>query len=329
MKHNRVTIVLPLLFLNSCLATLFAIPARAGSLTLPPEATQAMDKMYGGDPEAAIAIARNLERSQPDSPLGFLLEGEAQWWRFDCAAYEIRYGMVDAAKRGKKSEDDVYFALADKVIQLAQAQIAKSDTAEMHLYAGMGQALKARLHGLRSEHRAVAHAGVAARTEFLRALELDPQLADATAGLGLYNYYVDSLSSIVKMLRFFMGIPGGNKTEGIKQMQVGIERGVLMSVETRFYLARNLRNYDQQYAEAVTVGEPLVARYPKNPVFLLLLGNLNAELSRNAKAAEYFQDVLQLPPFESNCSGCAPCPDCAACAERTRTIAQSFLDTLK
>jgi len=323
MKHNRVAIVLSVLFLNSCLATLFAIPTRAENVTLPPEATQAMDKMYGGDPEAAIAIARNLERSQPDSPLGFLLEGEAQWWRFYCAAYEIRYGMVDAAKRGKKPEDEAYFALSDKVIQLAQAQIAKSDTAEMHLYAGMGHALEARLRGLRNEHRAVAHAGVAARSEFLRALELDPDMADATAGLGLYNYYVDSLSSIVKMLRFFMGIPGGNKTEGIKQIRIGIERGVLTPVEARFYLARNLRNYDQQYAEAISVGEPLTARYPKNPVFLLLLGNLNAELSRNVKAAEYFQAVLQLPPPAPNCSGCA------SCAERTRVIAQSFLDTLK
>jgi len=329
MKRHRAPIAFRVLFLGACVAALCATPARARSITLPPEATQAMDKMYGGDPEAAIAIARNLERSQPDSPLGFLLEAEAQWWRFYCAAYEVRYGMVDAAKRGKKPEDEGYFALADKVIELAQAQIAISDTAEMHLYAGMGQALKARLHGLRSEHRAVAHTGVAARAEFLRALELDPDMADATAGLGLYNYYVDSLSSIVKMLRFFMGIPGGNKTEGIQQMRVGIERGVLMTLETRFYLARNLRSYDLQYAEAITVAEPLVARYPQNPVFLLLLGNLNAELSRNAKATEYFQDVLQLAPPSSNCSGCAPCPDCTTCAERTRTIAQSFLDTLK
>jgi tetratricopeptide (TPR) repeat protein len=329
MKHNRVAIVLPLLFLTSCLAILSAIPARAENLALPPEATQAMEKMYGGDPEAAIAIARNLEQSQPDSPLGFLLEGEAQWWRFYCAASEIRYGMVDAAKRGKKPEDEADFALADKVIHLAQAQIAKVDTAEMHVYAGMGYALDARLRGLRNEHRAVAHAGVAARAEFLRALELDPDMADATAGLGLYNYYVDSLSSMVKMLRFFMGIPGGNKAEGINQMRVGIERGILMRVTARYYLARNLRTYDQQYAEAVTLAEPLVAHYPKNPVFLLLLGNLNAELSRNAKAAEYFQHVLQLPPLESNCSGCASCPDCATCVERTRTIAQSFLDTLK
>src|SRR5271163_3891793 len=115
-KRQSAPIVFPLLFLSVCLATLCAVPVRAENLALPPEAIQAMDKMYGGDPDAAIAIARNLERSQPASPLGFLLEAEAQWWKIYCSSYEIRYGMVDAAKRGRRPEDEAYFALANKVV---------------------------------------------------------------------------------------------------------------------------------------------------------------------------------------------------------------------
>ena len=301
------------------------LPARAGGLTLPPEATQALARMYNGDPDAAIVIAKNLQQSQPDHPLGFVLEAEARWWQTYCSASEIRYGMVEAWKRGKKPEDQAYLALAEKVIELAQTQIAKTETAEMHLYVGVGYALKARLLALRGENRPVAHAGVSARTEFLRALELDPDMADATAGLGIYNYYVDSLSSIVKMLRFFMGIPGGNKPEGIRQMTIGMELGVLLSVDTRFYLAANLRRYDQKYEQAITVAEPLLAKYPDNPIFLLLLGNLSAELSRNDKAAEYFHTVLNLSKSESNCIDCAACSNCATCAARAREIANAFL----
>ena len=307
-----------------------ALPTRAGSLTLPPEATQAMALMYNGDPGGAIVIAQKLQLSQPDHPLGFMLEAEAEWWKTYCASSEIQYGMVDAWKRAKKPEDKAYFALADRAIELAQVQIARSETAEMHLYAGAGYALKARLFGLRGEHRAVAHAGVSARTEFLRALELDPDMADATAGIGLYNYYVDSFSAIVKMLGFFMGIPGGNKQEGIRQMKTGMDRGVLLAVDTRFYLAKNLRKYDQQYEQAITIAEPLVSQYPNNPVFLLLLGNLNAELSRNDKAAEYFNAVLRLPATQSACQATPSTPDsspsdCAPCSARARDIANSFL----
>lgn len=226
--------------------------------------------------------------------------------------------MLDAWRRPKAREDEAYFALADRAISLARDQLAKSDSADMHLYAGLGLALKARLYALRDDKRATAHAGVAARAEFVRALELDPDMADATAGLGLYNYYIDALSTIAKMLRFFMGIPGGNKEEGIRQMHVGIDHGVMLAVDSRFYLAKNLRTYDQRYQDALPIAKPLVTRYPHNPIFLLLVGNLNEEIGYNDKAAEYFHDVLALPDSPSD----------LACATRVRHLATSFLASL-
>ena len=293
--------------------SLLAIPARASGISLSADAAKALDQIYNGDNDAAVATARGIEQAQPDSPVGYLLQAEAQWWKMYCAACEIKWGMLDAWKRGKKPEDAVYFALADKAIQLARAQIAKSDTAEMHVYVEIGFALKARLYSLRDQKRDLAHAGVAARSECLRALQLDPDMADATAGLGLYNYYVDTLSGIAKMLRFFMGIPGGDKDQGIRQMKVGMERGAFLAVDSRFYLAKNLRTYDRRYEEAAQIAEPLATRYARNPIFLLLLGNLNAELGRNSKAAEYFRAAQTAPIADP------------ACAARARDLANSFL----
>ncbi len=308
-----------------CLVSLAAAPGHAGEIKLPPEAIQAMDKMYSGDPDGAIILLRNLEQSQPENPLPVLLEGEARWWKIYCSSLEIKYGMIDAWKRGKKPEDDAFLLLADKVVDLAHARIAKSDTADMHFYAGMGFALKVRLEVLRGENRAVAHYGVAARAEFLRALELDPQMPDATAGLGLYNYYVDSLSTTVKILRFFMGIPGGSRTEGIRQMQIGIDHGVVTPVEMRFHLARNLRTFDYQYERAIEVAQPLVERYPGNPNFQLLLGNLNTELGRPAKAAKHFQAALKIADQPAIADCCSTCPSCPTCSARIREIAKTFL----
>jgi hypothetical protein len=295
------------------LALFCAAPAGAGGIALSPEASRALDQIYSGDPDAAMTTARGIEQSHSDSPVGYLLEAEAEWWKTYCAACEMKWGMLDAWKRGKKPEDDAYLALADKAIDFAHTQIAKSDTAEMHVYIGIGLALKARLYGLRDEKRGVAHAGVAARAEFLRALQLDPDMTDATAGLGLYNYYVDTLSGIARMLRFFMGIPGGNKEEGIRQMKIGMERAAFLSVDTRFYLARNLRTYDQRYDDAIAAAAPLTERYPRNPIFLLLLGNLSAELGRGAKASEYFRAAEN-----------ASIPD-PACAARIRSLATSLI----
>ena len=322
-RISRVYLAVALCF-ASFVALLAVAPARAGEITLPPEAIRAMDKMYSGDPDGAIATLRSLEQSQPENPLPVLLEGEARWWKIYCANLEIRYSMIDAWKRGKKPEDEAYFLLADKVIDLAHAKIAQSDTADMHFYAGMGFALKVRLEVLRGENRAVAHAGVAARAEFLRALELDPQMPDATAGLGLYNYYVDSLSTAVKILRFFMGIPGGSRSEGIRQMQIGIDRGVVTPVEMRFHLAKNLRTFDFQYERAILVAQPLVERYPGNPIFRLLLGNLHSEMGHPEKAAEYFQAALKITD-QPTAECCSACPSCPTCSDRVREIAKTFL----
>jgi tetratricopeptide (TPR) repeat protein len=305
-------------FFRCCvLVALCASAARAGGVTLSPQAMQALDRIYSGDPDAAIAIAHDMQIARPDHPLGFLIDGEARWWKRFCAACEIKYGIYDQWKHTKDPDDAAYLALTDQVTRLAEAQLATSNTAEMHTYAGLGYALKVRIYALRGETRNAAHAGVSARAEMLAALQLDPQMADATAALGIYNYYVESLSPIVKLLRIFMGIPGGDKELGVNQMKIGMNQGSFLAVDIRFILARSLRTYDQQYEEALQIAEPLAARYPGNPIFQVLLGNLNVELGRNAKASEHFHAALNMTV-----------PD-AACSARTHELANSFLATIR
>jgi tetratricopeptide (TPR) repeat protein len=148
--------------------------------------------------------------------------------------------------------------------------------------------LAARMYGLRAENRAAARAGVRAREHFFRALALDPTLADADMGLGLYNYYVDTLSTIARVLRFFMGIPGGSKEEGIRQLQQAMAHGQLTSALARYYLAVCLHLYDQKYEQALQVATPLVEKYPENPIFRLVRGDLYGKLGRKALAiADY------------------------------------------
>ena len=291
-----------LVLLAACL--LLAPPLRAdGKLHLPPEATEGLRLVYAGDPDAAVEFFRKLEQQQPDHPLGYLLEANARWWKLYCAACEIKYGMIDAWRRPRLPEDDAYLALADKAVQLAEAQLKQRETSEMRLYAGMGWLLRGRLLGLRDDRRGTARAGVKAREHLLRALQLDPDMADACTGLGLYNYYVDTLSTLARVLRFFMGIPGGDKKEGMRQLELAMTKGELTPVEARFYLAKNLRNYDQKYERAAAVLVPLVEQYPQNPIFHLLLGNMNAKLNRKEPAATSFRTAEKLEVRDAACQG--------------------------
>lgn len=284
---------------------------------IPQEAKEGLRRLYTGEPDAAIDIFRGMQRAQPQHPFGYLLEANARWWKMYCEACEIKWNLIDAWKRERAPGDDEYLALADNAIRLAEAQLKRTPAAEMHFYAGMGLALKARLHALRDERRPTARAGVKAREHLLAALRLDPQLADAYLGLGLYNYYVDSLPGIVKMLRFFMGIPGGSKKEGLAQLEKAIATGQWTQAEARFYLAKNLRNFEEKYAQAIEIITPMVEQYPRNPLFHLLLADFHAKLNHRDEATASFRTALQLVNNQST-----------PCAARIRKVASAALASL-
>ena len=280
---------------------LFPAASHAGKINPAPEVKEGLRKMYSGDTRGAIEIARRVQQARPQHPIGYLLEANALWWKIYCAVCDVKWNLIDAWDRGKSSEDDGYLALADRAIALAEAEIKTRETAEMHVYAGMAYGLKTRLYGLRGERLSVARSGVKGRAHFARALELDPEMGDAYTGMGLYNYFADVLSPMAKVFRFFMGIPGGNKKEDVRQLEKAMDTAELSADEARFYLARNLRNFDQQYERAGELLEPLVAEYPQNPVFALLLGDMNAKLNRKAKAAASFHAVQRMAIPDTSC----------------------------
>ena len=272
-----------------CSAAFFCAPAHADQLQVTPDVLAAADQIYSADLEGGREAALRLQQEQPQHPIGYLLEAEALWWKMWCASAEFKYGMTFPRHRAKLAADRHYLELAAKASSLAEQQIAKRDSAEMEFYAGMGDALASRLYGLRGEGRNTARAGVRAREHLLRAVAMNAELADANLGLGLYNYYIDTLSAAARVLRFFMGIPGGSKKEGIQQLQRAIEEGVLVGPEARFYLAINLHNYDQQYVHALEVIGPLVQKYPSNPLFQLARGDLFAKLGRKQQARDCYR----------------------------------------
>jgi tetratricopeptide (TPR) repeat protein len=275
--------------------------SRGAQLELPAVAYAVIDQIYSGDLEGELQGAHRLEQQQPEHPLGYFFEGEARWWKIWCTSAEFKYGMTYPRHRARLAADQRYLDLAAKTSSLAEAQLALEDTAEMHFYAGMGDALAARLYSLRGENRSTARAGVRAREHFLRASALDPGLADADLGLGLYNYYADTLSATARVLRFFMGIPGGSKREGIRQLEHAIAEGVLTPSEARFYLAISLHNCDQKYERALQVAGPLVEKYPSNPLFQLIRGDLYAKLGRKESAVESYRAAAAVPVRDPEC----------------------------
>ena len=271
-----------------------ARPALAGSNRPNDEddrhyAARGVAMMMDGDLDGAIEVFQQIEQKDPDSPVGFVLEADATWWKiYYVSANLIDPDVFDVANMEATPYDSHFDDLDNVAIRKAEARIhLHQDLARSYLYEGYAYALRARLEGLHDRDLATARAGKKMRSHLLRALELDPSLTDAYLGIGIYNYFVDTLPGIVKFLSMFIGLPGGSRTEGLRQLQLCAEKGELGRPEAKFYLAKDYtRANEKQYEKSLRLFGELQQEFPHNPLWPMLIGSLNYRLGRPQKGEE-------------------------------------------
>jgi hypothetical protein len=121
---------------------------------------------------------------------------------------------------------------------------------------------------LRGEHLAAAREGSRIKTALERALALDPTLADAYFGIGLYHYYADVAPAAAKILRWLLFLPGGDRVQGMREMLQARAHGELLTGEADYQLHLLYLWYEQKPSAALDLLNHLDARYPTNPLFL-------------------------------------------------------------
>lgn len=283
------------------LPALAALPVRAQT---PPASSDrellqiargGMNLLMNGDPDAAIQRFHDVRRKDPDSPLGYLFEADAYWWKIYLTTGNlIDPDVFDVVSKNTSPYDSTFESFAWTAVQKSEVRLqAKQDVARNLLYQGMTYGLWARYYGLRDNDLATARAGKRMRALLLQALKLDPSLTDAYLGLGIYNYFVDTLPTIVKMLRFLIGLPGGNREVGLQQMETVARQGDLARGEAQFYLAKDYsRRSEQQYAKSLELFEELSREYPENLLWKLVTGSLQIRLGHAQEGENSYRQVL-------------------------------------
>jgi len=170
---------------------------------------------------------------------------------------------------------------------------ADREPARNYLYQGLAYGLRARFTGLRDSDMPTARAGKKMRSLLLQTLKMDPGLNDAYLGLGIYNYFVDTLPGIVKLLKFLIALPGGSRNVGLQQLQKASYEADLVRGEAKFYLAKNYsRRTDQQYAKSLQLFQELEQEYPRNMLWKLLAGSLEIRLGHVQAGESRYRGVL-------------------------------------
>jgi tetratricopeptide (TPR) repeat protein len=191
-----------------------------------------------------------------------LLDVVSLWWQI----------QLDAKNRIK---DEEFRTKADAAIAAIEAWTAREPKrGEAWFYLGGAYGARAQWRVLREERVAAARDGKRIKTALEQALALDPSLQDAYFGIGLYRYYADVAPAALKMLRWMLLLPGGNRVEGLTDMLRARSEGQLLQSEADYQLHLIYPWYEKQPQRALQLLRGLRDRHPRNPLFPQLVAEI-------------------------------------------------------
>jgi hypothetical protein len=121
---------------------------------------------------------------------------------------------------------------------------------------------------LRGERMSAARNGNRIRVALERTLALDPTLADAHFGIGLYYYYAAVAPAGAKLLRWLLFLPGGDRAKGLSEMSRARDEGEVLRGEADYQLHLIYVWYEHRPLDAIALLRSLDEHYPANPLFL-------------------------------------------------------------
>ena len=175
---------------------------------------------------------------------------------------------------------------------------------------------------LRGQRLSAARDALKLKNALDHAVSIDPTLEDAYFGIGLYHYYAAVAPAAVKMLRWLLFLPGGDREAGLREMQRARDGGALLRAEADFQLHWLYLWYEHQPARALDMLRGLDRQYPSNPIFLQRIAEVERDyLHDHAASARSWQSLLDRATAQQ-----VAAPDLTAVRARIG-LAQELIET--
>jgi len=183
------------------------------------------------------------------------LEALSLWWQIqlDLDNHSLDAAFMAATERA-----------VDSAARLAQAEPQR---AEAWFYLGAAYGTRAQYRVYRTERLAAPRDGKRIKESLERAIALDPSMHDAEFGIGMYRYYAGVAPAIFRFLRFLFLLPGGDREDGLRQLERAAKLGVLVKGEAQYQIQVLYLWYENKSTEALAIIRGLQDRYPHNPLF--------------------------------------------------------------
>jgi hypothetical protein len=240
-----------------------------------------VDFIYTLQFDSAKSEFIQLIKIQPDHPSGHFFLAMVEWWKI----------LIDL---NNKTNDDNFYLLIEKVIQLCDKKLDKNpDDVTALFFKGGAIGFRGRLRVHREEWLPAANDGRLAIPIVHQAYKLEPNNVDILLGMGIYNYYRDVIPEEYPFVKpFVIFFQSGDKILGMQQLRQAAEKARYANIEATYFLIQILSNYEKKISQALPLALNLYKKYPNNPVFHRYLGKLYSSLGKWEDMHKIYSEVI-------------------------------------
>jgi tetratricopeptide (TPR) repeat protein len=265
-----------------------------------PQVRAAYERFYNLDYPGAVERFQQFHVAHPGDPqaTAYLLNALIFQELYRLDLLDTTFYANDGFLTGHHATDedpakrDQIFALADEAVREADWRISKNPRDLDALFA------RAWVRSLRCAYVAMVERAFGtgfrlatkAKDDAARALQIDPDYADAKLITGVYEYVVGALPWPFKLMIGFAGITG-SKSTGLAMLEDAGKRGVITSVESRTVIALFLRR-ESRYKQAIQVVRELKDEYPHDFLFRLEEANLRKDAGEGMGAVDAYRELF-------------------------------------
>lgn len=213
----------------------------------------ALEYLFNMKYDAALQIFNSLkDQSSPHPMVSFGITC-SHWWRLSTLVLET-----------DMQESQAFLRTVNDCINASHALIKAGDpTGEGHLVLGGALGLLGRWQVTNRQYVNAYFTGKKAYKYLVKAVGINPKLADANLGKGIFDYYVATLPAIVRILAF-LG-QGSDRAEGLNELEDAAKNSLYAKTAAKLFLVDIYANLENRPDRSLEILTDLLGQYPFSP----------------------------------------------------------------
>lgn len=217
-----------------------------------------LNALYNLEFDQAEKIFIEIKPHAEEHPMVAFGLTSVHWWRL--SVYVLENDAEESAPFLKSVEE---------CIRVSKAMVAKGDkTGEGYLCLGGAEGLLGRWQAANRKWMPAYFKGKSAYKHLRSALRANPEMYDANMGLGIFDYYVATLPSFVRVLAF-VG-QSGNKQKGLDELHSAGADGTYARTPSLLFLVNIYSSLENQPDKTFALLADLKKEYPHSPFIQML-----------------------------------------------------------